>query len=449
MIYLTNFFLFILSSDTKEIFELIDIFKNLNNVIKIDYIIIMRENFGKFYNMVDKNTINQLIKLSLKDNIDKNIDSDKLLNLIDRLIKYSDNINLIDFVKEYFSYNLVEAKKFIIDNCNVSLKKYDFVKNKKITSDLNNKLSILYDDKNTIYNLKHNLIIFWLTLTNLNKQKIFDMEENYFTNKLNKNEYEIVFGLNKIQYQIPIIDYFNPGKKNVIKINKNVEYQSLNKLIEIKNEKNRNITVDTIIIESINLSEQKIEIPFDIKNIKIIGCDITNLDFLHENIEIIDCSHNDIIHLDNLPKSVKILICHSNKIISLDNLPNELEYLDTHYNKIQSLNNLPQTLKYLKCSSNELEYIDNLPNELVYLDCSYNYIKTWIKLPDHLESFICKSNKLEFIEELKFPFGIKNLHLVGNRIKCIYSLNSNIKELYLTDKIHTDVICYDTPNMMI
>jgi hypothetical protein len=428
----------VLKSDTSEIFEIfesVDKFNHLDNLTKIDFIILMRENFGKFYNLVDKITMNKLIKLSTKDN--KHINYDELFNLIDRLIKFSDNINLIDFVREFFSYDKEQAKEYI--------------------SEYSIRSSMMYDDKKTIYNLKHNLIIFWLSLTDLNKQRTFEIEEDYFTNKLSKNEFDIVFGLNINKYQIPVIDHFDVYKKNVIKIKKIEDYKNLNMLIEKKNEINKNdknnnnnnncaIKVDTIIIDGINLAKYKIEVSFEIKNIKIVNCNITNLDWLHDNIEIIYSNNNCITQLDNLPRSIKIILCADNLINSLDNLPYGLEYLDIHSNEIQSLNNLPPSLKYLKCSNNKIECIDNLPNGLVYLDCSKNKIEKMTKLPDYLENFICKSNKIKFIEEVKLPLGIKILNLSNNYIKYIYSLNSNIKQINLSDNYN--IICYDTPNMI-
>lgn len=425
---LTDFFLFVLKSETNEIFANVNIFNHLEVQSKIDLIITMRNNFGKFFNLVDENSINQLIMLLVKSNKNENTENDKLFDLINRLVKYTDNVNLIDFVEKFFSYDRVKARYYI--------------------REYKNKESVMYDTKNTAHNLKHNLMIFWLSLTDVDKQKILDMIEDYFTNKLSKIEFDIVFNINQVKYSIPTIDCFDKSRKNVIEIKKLEDYKNLYTLIDNKNEKNimSNIKVDTIILDSVNLSGEKIEVPFDIKNIKIKYCEISNLDWLHENIEIIHCDNNFIKQLDNLPRGVKILICSNNKISNLDNLPEGLEYLDAHSNTIEKLNNLPSTLRFLKCSNNKIDYIDNLPNNLVYLDCSNNNIIYWTKLPDYLEDFTCKSNKLSFIDKLKFSLGIKRLNLSNNYIKEIYSLNSNIEQLIFSNNHKIKI--YDFPNML-
>lgn len=425
---LTDFFLFVLKSDTNVIFAGVDKFNHLGVQSMIDLIITMRANFGKFFNLVDENCINQLIILSTKSNKNENTDNGKLFDSINILVKYADNVNLIDFVEKFFSYDRVKAKQYI--------------------REYKNKESVMYDIKNIAHYLKHNLMMFWLSLIDVDKQKILDMIEYYFTNELSKIEFDIVFKKNQVKYTIPTIDCFDKSKKNVIEINKLKDYKNLYTLIENKNEKNvkSNIKVDTIILDSIDLSEETIEVPFDIKNIKIKYCEISNLDWLHENIEIIHCDNNYITQLDNLSRGIKILICSNNKISNLDNLPEGLEYLDAHSNTIEKLNSLPSTLRYLKCSNNKIDCIDNLPNNLVYLDCSKNKIYTWTKLPDYLEDFTCKSNKLSAIDELKFSLGIKWLNLSNNYIKEIYSLNSNIELLIFSDNHKIKI--YDSPNML-
>lgn len=424
--HLTDFFLFVLKSDTNEIFAGVEKFNHLEVQSMIDLIITMRGNFGKFFNLVDETCINQLIMLSTISNKNENTDNGKLYDSINRLVKYADNVNLIDFVKKFFSYDKVKAKQYV--------------------REYKNKESHMYDTKNIAHNLKHNLMMFWLSLTDVDKQKILDIIEYYFTNELSEIEFDIVFRINQVKYTVPTIDCFDKSRKNVIEIKKLEDYKNLNTLIDNKKNIKTDIKVDTIILDSINLSGEKIEFPFDIKNIKIKYCEISNLDWLNENIEIIHCDNNYITQLDNLPHSVKILICSNNQICNLDNLPEGLEYLDAHSNTIEKMNNLPSTLRYLKCSNNKIEYINNLPNNLVHLDCSKNKIYTWTKLPNYLEDFTCKSNKLSSIDELKFPLGIKRLNLSNNYIKEIYFLNSNIELLIFSDNHKIKI--YDLPNML-
>lgn len=417
---LTNFFLFLLKSDPDELINNIEELTCANNSYAINQIIMMRENFTKFHNLVDEKCIKQLILLYIKSNKELETNNDnvtELFDLINKLVKYTNNVNLIDFVEEFFSYDKTQSKEY--------LREYK------------NKNSHFFDSKNTADNIIHNLILFWLNLTDSKKQRVLDMMKNYFTNKLSKIELDIIFKKNQVKYSKPTIDCFDSCKKNVIFIQKLEDYKILNTLIENKNNENNKknninaIKVDTIYFRGIKkLSQEIIEVPFDIKNIKIAQCEITNLDWLHENIEIIDCSNNNITQLDNLPRSVKILICSNNCLRYLNNLPEGLEYLDAHTNMIEGFD-LPKTLKYFNCSNNKISSIDNLPNELFHLNCSRNTIKTWTKLPDYLEEFNCKSNKLTKIDELKFPFGIKQINLSKNYIEGIYSLNLNIIRLFL------------------
>ena len=57
----------------------------------------------------------------------------------------------------------------------------------------------MYDTKNTAHNLKHNLMMFWLSLTDVDKQKIFNMIEYYFTNELSKIELDVILQMNSVK----------------------------------------------------------------------------------------------------------------------------------------------------------------------------------------------------------------------------------------------------------
>jgi hypothetical protein len=54
---ITNFFLFIIQVETNDIFKYLSIFETLlENGNKIDFVVMMRSNFGRFWNIIEKNT---------------------------------------------------------------------------------------------------------------------------------------------------------------------------------------------------------------------------------------------------------------------------------------------------------------------------------------------------------------------------------------------------------
>jgi hypothetical protein len=446
---ITNFFLFIIQVETNDIFKYLSIFETLENKNKIRLVVEMRSNFGRFWNVIEKKHPESQIELidvfisnfnnifgNSNDVYEFDICKKTLFDLINKLVKYSDNIDLVKFIKKF--YNLDEDESI------------ELIKNK--------------DDKNSSFNFKHNIGMFWLGLTNANKNKLLTLIDKFFDN-LNGDEKNIVFNRvknNKTNLDLTI-DLFDECKPNVIKINSFSHYENLIQVIEEK-ETTKGVSINTLILDNINLEGKQIELPFQITNIKIKNCKIKNLDYLHNGVVVLDCVSNLIGQLDNLPLGLKILLCGNNNIEQLNNLPKSLEYLDCHSNKIETFKSLPISLKCLKCSYNYILNLDNLPNNLIYLDCyrneiesienlphnliflscSKNKIKSWTLLPITLNEFICKSNLINIVGNL--PLGLTRLNLSNNYIKKIYSLNSNIVELNLFD--NKQIVLYDIPNMI-
>ena len=463
--YINDVFLYVLSIDKNTILTKID-FKHIDlKYLKYNdrfnsTVNIMRHNFGKFWNIIGKKNEYKLIELVFKDlNMDSKVDSKvdsnliqestrndfigNIYNLIDKLIKYADNIDMLNHVIKFYTLSDEYAKN-MIDNSKTSLS--------------------CYDDKNELFNLRHNFIMFWLGLTNERKYKFVELVDNFFSS-INSNQFDIIFNENTNKYIKITIDYFNGCNKNVIIVTNYDEYintitEHINyysNILSIDDElsesnvniKNNNkILIDTIFFQNIDISKHNFEnLPLWITKIKFKHCGIKLLDWLHDGIEVLDCSSNSIEQLDNLPMSIKILICSDNKLKSLNNLPLGLEYLDCSGNCIEQLDNLPKSLIYLKCNFNKIESIDNLPNSLFELDCSKNLIENYNKFPENLVSLNIKNNKLTRINNL--PYGLKILNINNNRINNIYSINSSVEKLIMNDSYYSPIELFDLPNSLI
>lgn len=455
---ITNFFLFIEKVPKYDICSHLSICKKLDYLSENNLVYMMRNNFGRFWNLLENKNPNSQIELidlffsifnnyknnkddkDDKDNIkDSNETKKSLLDIVNKLIKYSDNINLIQFLSEFYNLDEYESlnliKKYYIENPNYNLKyilnpNYDFK-----------------HSENSNYNFKHSFGMYWLKLTDSNKNKLLTMVEKYF-DSLDENEKNIILNIDKINTNPNpkmTIDFFDSCKPNVVIIKCLDDYNKLMSIIEEKETKTKkNTLVDTLIFEYINFKDKQIEIPFKIKNLKIRNCSLSNLDYLHNGLIVLDCFGNKITQLDNLPFGLKILLCGNNIIQQLDNLPNSLEYLDCHTNKIETFKSLPTSLKYLKCNCNDISDLGTLPHNLIYLSCDGNKIKSLENLPSKLIYLSCNKNKITNVNDL--PLGLKILNLSKNFIREIHSLNSNIEEIDLS--YNTGIILFDIPNMI-
>lgn len=126
----------------------------------------MRSNFGRFWNILEKNHKNSQIELielfflsfdntfnNILDNTKEldNLDICKktLFKLLNKLVKYSDNIDLVMFFSEFYNLDENECKNLIENNY----------------------------DKKLSFDFKHSLNMFWLGLKNTNKNKLFLIEK--------------------------------------------------------------------------------------------------------------------------------------------------------------------------------------------------------------------------------------------------------------------------------
>ena len=444
MNYINDLFLFVLSIDINIIINELDLLeldkrylvskdkkKNKNKII----IQMMRYNFGKFWNIISPNDKHKFIKIFITESniniIDIEYDNvfSLIYNTLDKIIKYSDNVNLIEHTINFYDFDLTVAT-FFIEHKNI-----DGDVNEQTINNFNN-----YNSKNEIINFRHNICMFWLGLTNQRKTKLINMAETFFS-KLNPTQLKIIFE-KRTPYINYTINYFDSYQNNVILIK---NYEQLTNMVEKIVE---SIIIDTIIFQDINLSEYCLtDIPSQIKKIKFKNSEIKSIDQIHEGIEVIDCDGNYIKNIDNLPTSIKVLICSNNELSSLNNLPEGLEYLDCHTNKITKLVNLPKSLKYLHCNYNRIESINYLPSNLIKLDCSKNLLHKLPKLPDNLVKLNIKGNKFTNLEVI--PFGLRELNISGNQINKINSLNAGLETIIIDDSNYYKTDIFDLPNMLI
>lgn len=406
--HINNVFLFALSVHNGFILS------DMN--LKSDMVLIFRENFGKFWNMIENE--NKIIFInSVFENLQINNQEiiDQTFVLLNKILIYADNVDFICHVKNFYEVNDQLAKTIIKGN----------------------ETSLKYGGKNELSNFKCNFLLFWLGLTTERKNKIIELS-NDFLSLLNSNELDIIYK-KKSTYSGISTDYFCHSNKNVMSIRH--EKELVNMIDNIENNKNNDIIINTIILDFCYLNSlnkfdysQKIlqNIPNQIKNLKIINGKLNSIDWLHNNIEVLDCRGNYIKELNNLPNSIKILLCGNNQLKKIDNLPTNLEYLDCHTNMIVQLHNLPKSLKYLNCNHNNIISIDNLPNNLIEINCSYNSIYKYTKLPENLIILSIGYNHLKDLGIL--PYGLKKLNIQMNYIEYIYSINSNIEKIYIGDR---------------
>ena len=96
---------------------------------------------------------------------------------------------------------------------------------------------------------------------------------------------------------------------------------------------------------------QNLNIPFNIKYLKL-NCNNQNIiDYLHNNIEELELDLDFNLELNNLPTSIKkILFLNSDYNWELNNLPNSIEYIELPYYYKKKILNIPTKLKVIKCS---------------------------------------------------------------------------------------------------
>ena len=108
--------------------------------------------------------------------------------------------------------------------------------------------------------------------------------------------------------------------------------------------------------------DQIINIPFNIKYLKL-NCNNQNIiDYLHNNIEELELYSNFNLELNNLPTSIKKIIILNNRYNwELNNLPNSIEYIQLPIFYDKKILNIPSKLKVIKCSK-DYKYINDFIN---------------------------------------------------------------------------------------
>jgi hypothetical protein len=148
-------------------------------------------NFGYFWNKISKEQKNKWIKLATGKEINKNI--------IDMIIKYTKEVEICNFIKDYTN----KENEEIIKN------------------------------ENEVYNFKNNISKFWTEQTNENKKILIKVINKYCENQENKNIDKS--GKNEI---INVINYIN---KNKIIFEKETN-EKIKELIKIWKNNNKTLT---------------------------------------------------------------------------------------------------------------------------------------------------------------------------------------------------------------
>ena len=280
---------------------------------------IMRNNFGRFWNMLKKEQREKWIKISTNKELKRED--------IDKIIRYADEIEKDKFIKEYLNQD------------------DDLYENKTE--------EYMDDDKNDVYNLKHNILLFWIGQKKEKKIKLIRMINEYWE----KNEYE---------------EYEQEEKK---------EYDCKEKMYGYDNK-----YIDN--------------------NIKYLCCtneEIEKLENLPNNLEVLICEGNKIKSLKKLPKTLKVLMCRDNEIEELI-LPKGLRYLSCENNKIRKLKLSPY-IEELYCDDEYIGY-DNIPNMIKILEIEEKENEIKSKLPYGLEEI---KGGITKIESVMLPKSIKKI----------------------------------------
>ena len=395
---------------------------NEHDKYQFDKIKTLRVNFGRFWKLVKVEEQFNYIKLIFPDNFDL------AHNLINKIVNYSNHINLVEFAQTFYSIDVSVAKNLIKNN---------------VTNTHVNTHRIKYSNNNELVKLKHNLTMFWIGLNHLRRKIFLSMVDKYY---MSEPKPEQIMNDNKdsVDSNLIISDIFDRTKSNVFRAKTLNDIKKIPECLEI----------DTLVCDGVKFSNNSIdEIPFNIKFLDCKHCDLTNLDWLHDNIKVVDCSSNNIVQLDNLPSFLEVLICTLNPLTKLINLPvglkfvncshckinlidkldklKQLIYIDCSFNKIINLGSLPPSLSILICNKNKITSFDNLPESLIEFDCSTNELATFPKLPKFIK--ILKLTQDDLKDEIfHLPYTITKLHLEHKLYENMYVVPNLINEMKIT-----------------
>jgi hypothetical protein len=112
----------------------------------------MRNNFGRFWNEITREQRELWIKISTG--------REDIYEEIERIMRYCDEVENDKFIKEYLK---MEENEYNDDN-----------------------IEYINDDKNELYNLKHNILIFWIGQRKEDKKRLIKIINEYWDN----NKYE-------------------------------------------------------------------------------------------------------------------------------------------------------------------------------------------------------------------------------------------------------------------
>jgi hypothetical protein len=298
---------------------------------------IMRNNFSRFWNLLTKE---QKIKYTILST-----GKEELYFPIEKIIRYSCIVSNNEFAKNIIRYKFHG---------------YDYNSN-----------YIYYENDDDEFNLRHNLVKYWISLTKDEKTNFIEIVNKYWE-KNNYTEY-IPWKITDIK-ENDILDVRDNGLKSI----------------------------DLIITD---------------------------------NIKYLNCSQNKIDKLDDLPVGLEVLICEDNPIKSLNNLPRGLKYLCCDGCDLTELLNLPQDLRYLDISNNFLEtielpqYIETLYINMIHQ--GYN-VKTLEYIPNMIKDLELVNEKM--VIKTNFPYGLekfkRNEYIQDSSIITDYiGLPRSIKEL--------------------
>jgi hypothetical protein len=217
--------------------------------------------------------------------------------------------------------------------------------------------------------------------------------------------------------------------------------------------------ITSIVNVPVNIKELKIpdnllisikRLPQELEILDIENNYIEELDFIELfKLEKINIAHNNFTKLTNLSTTLKEIICNNNKItyINLFEL-NDLRELIASHNKITTIDNLPNNIINLVVNNNpNIQYTNTnvLPNvtEKNSDNNYYDSLKLYFKLKSEYEEKILKRKKKAVKKAVNKASGRRAASTI--RGECIYC-KRNCDTIFTTKNNHYKAICGDSSN---
>ena len=118
--------------------------------------------------------------------------------------------------------------------------------------------------------------------------------------------------------------------------------------------------------------------------LNLSSSNLTELNGLPANLQILYCSGNQLSELNGLPANLQILYCGNNQLTKLNYLPVDLLELYCRHNQLTELKDLPDNLQKLDCNGNQLKVLV-LPKSLKHL--TYNGTVTIFECEEQINKF--------------------------------------------------------------